>query len=171
MHSLLTAPVLVLNANYEPISVCNARRAITLLLAGKVEVLSQNGAMIHSARQHFHLPSVVRLQSMIRAPRPEIHLTKSEIFRRDQYTCQYCGAQDQPLTIDHVFPRHRGGKHVWENVVTACQSCNRRKGNRTLDEVHMPLRHLPRRPIASAFYRFGNYLSHQPDWENYLQGW
>lgn len=168
---LLDLPVLVLNANYEPLGVCNTRRAMTLLLAQKAENLLARAGKLHTSRTSFDMPYVLRLMTMVHAPRSEVKLTKTEIFRRDLFTCQYCGTKELPLTIDHVFPRHRGGKYVWENVVAACSACNRRKGDQTPEEAHMPLRNKPRRPSATARYRFGHYLYHNSEWAPYLDGW
>src|SRR5947209_7675057 len=106
------AAVLVLNQNYEPLNVCNARRAFILVDRGKAEIIEHGEGGLRSAFQTFPLPSVIRLIYMIRRPRPKMRLTRREIFVRDHYTCQYCGRQTKDLTIDHVLPRHRGGPHT-----------------------------------------------------------
>ena len=108
---------------------------------------------------------------MIRRPRPQMRLTRREIFVRDRYTCQYCGKQTRDLTIDHVMPRHRGGRHTWENLVSACRSCNHRKAGRTPQEAHMALLNEPRRPPASSYYVFYHYLESQEDWRKFIPGW
>ena len=82
---------------------------------------------------------MIRLQYQIRRPRPRVKLTRREVFARDRHTCQYCGRQAHDLTLDHVVPRHRGGGHTWENLVTACKSCNHRKGGKTLEEARFRL--------------------------------
>jgi 5-methylcytosine-specific restriction endonuclease McrA len=124
---------------------------------------------IQSASDTFPVPSVIRLAYVVRRPRPVPKLTRQEIFNRDKRTCQYCGRQVKPLTIDHVIPRYRGGQHAWENVVTACTACNRRKAGRTPAEAGMKLLNHPVRPHARlsllAPYR------HQPtasEWRKYL---
>ena len=104
-------PVLVLNANYEPLNVCSTRRAIGLMMMGKATMLENGRGTIQSATRAFPRPSVVRLSYMVHRPRPRVKLNKREIFRRDNYTCQYCGKKTTNLTIDHVIPRHRGGEH------------------------------------------------------------
>ncbi len=113
--------VLVLNQNYEPLNVCNARRALVLVEGGKAEVLehAMNLAELRSPSRSFRRPSVIRLVYMIKRPRPRVRLTRREIFMRDHYTCQYCGLKTRDLTLDHVIPRHRGGKHTWDNLVSA----------------------------------------------------
>jgi 5-methylcytosine-specific restriction endonuclease McrA len=134
------AAVLVLNQNYEPLNVCNARRAFVLVDRGKAEVLEHaEDGVLRSTYHTFRLPSVIRLIYMIRRPRPQMRLTRREIFVRDRYTCQYCKKPGHDLTIDHVMPRHRGGRHTWENLVSACRQCNHRKAGRTPQEAHMPL--------------------------------
>jgi 5-methylcytosine-specific restriction endonuclease McrA len=108
---------------------------------------------------------------MIHRPRPRVKLTRREIFRRDNYTCQYCGRHDTPLTIDHILPKRLGGQHIWTNVVAACPSCNHRKGGRRLNEVQMKLLHLPKEPPASAVYMYGRHLNENGEWEPYITGW
>jgi 5-methylcytosine-specific restriction endonuclease McrA len=108
---------------------------------------------------------------MIRRPRPQMRLTRREIFVRDRYTCQYCGKQTRDLTIDHVMPRARAGRHTWENLVSACRSCNHRKAGRTPEEAHMHLLTEPRRPPASSYYVFYHYLENQSDWRKFIPGW
>jgi 5-methylcytosine-specific restriction endonuclease McrA len=163
--------VLVLNQNYEPLNVCNARRAFVLVDRGKAEILEHAEGAMRSALQTFPLPSVIRLIYMIRRPRPQMRLTRREIFARDRYTCQYCGKQTRDLTIDHVMPRARAGRHTWENLVSACRICNHRKAGRTPDEAHMHLLTEPRRPPASSYYVFYHYLENQTDWRKFIPGW
>ena len=109
--------VLVLNQNYEPLNVCNARRALVLVDGGKAEVLEHAFGDIRTPSRAIPRPSVIRLVYMIKRPRPRVRLTRREIFMRDGYTCQYCGLKSRDLTLDHVIPRHRGGPHSWENLV------------------------------------------------------
>ncbi len=122
------APVLVLNQNFEPLNVCNARRALVLVLGGKAEVLELNHQIVHTPSMSIHCPSVIRLAHLIRRPQPRARLSRKEVFIRDNYTCQYCGMRTRDLTLDHVKPRSKGGPHTWENLVSACKSCNHRKG-------------------------------------------
>ncbi len=131
--------VLVLNENYEPLNVCNVRRALILVLRGKAEILETSRAAYHTARESFVLPSVIRLIHLIRRPRPVVRLTRKEIFTRDGWRCAYCGRETHDLTLDHVMPRHRGGPHTWENLVSACKSCNHRKAGRTPSEARMAM--------------------------------
>ena len=168
---MIDTAVLVLNQNYEPLNVCNARRAFVLVDRGKAEILEHAEGALRSAFQAFPRPSVIRLIYMIRRPRPQMRLTRREIFVRDRYTCQYCGKQTRDLTIDHVMPRHRQGRHTWENLVSACRSCNHRKAGRTPQEAHMTLLNEPRRPPASSYYVFYHYLESQSDWRKFIPGW
>ena len=135
--------VLVLNQNYEPLNVCNVRRAIVLVLRGKAEILENGTRAFQTATRAFILPSVIRLVNMVRRPRPKVRLTRKEIFARDGWACVYCGRQTRELTLDHVMPRHRGGAHTWENLVSACKGCNHRKAGRTPQEAHMAMRREP----------------------------
>lgn len=163
--------VLVLNANFEPINVCNTRRAIGLILSGKAALIANGRGHIHTVSQNFPLPSVIRLEHMIQRARPRIKLSRREVFRRDSYVCQYCGRKGTDLTIDHVLPRHLGGLHIWTNVVTACAACNHHKGGRRLEEAHMALLHFPKEPPSSAHYIFGRHILDNHEWEPFIVGW
>ena len=167
----MQAPVLVLNANYEPINVCDMRRALGLIMAEKAILVLNGRGEIRSVNAILPRPSVIRLQKMVHRPRPQIKMTRREIFRRDNFTCQYCGKHSQELTIDHILPRHMGGRHVWLNVVAACPYCNHRKGGRTIDEAGMRLLHHPTEPPNNARYLFGRHLEENSEWEMYLSGW
>ncbi|NDJ52820.1 MAG: HNH endonuclease [Chloroflexi bacterium] len=162
--------VLVLNANYEPLNVCSMKRAVGLMMTGKAEMLVDGPGGIQTPSMTYPRPSIVRLAYMVNRPRPRVKLTKREIFRRDGYRCQYCGSKHN-LTIDHVFPRHRGGQHTWDNVVTACASCNRRKGGRTPEEANMALAKPVREPSPSAEYLFGKLIDERSEWATYIRGW
>ena len=163
----MNGAVLVLNQNYEPLNICNVRRAILLVFDGKAEIIESNGVRLHSATREFPAPSVIRMVYLIRRPHPRVKLTRKEVFIRDGYTCQYCGRQCHDLTIDHVVPRSRGGPHTWENLVSACRSCNHRKAGRTPAEARMDLLAEPRKPAASSYYVFYHYLESQHDWRKF----
>jgi len=105
---------------------------------------------------------------MVKRPRHQRKLTKLEVFNRDHYTCQYCERQTKELTLDHVIPRRRNGEHSWENVVSACKICNRRKGGRTPKEAGMKLLHQPRRPHNDGFYIPYYYLNAHEEWKKYV---
>jgi 5-methylcytosine-specific restriction endonuclease McrA len=108
---------------------------------------------------------------MIKRPRPRARLTRREIFLRDNYTCQYCGVRTKDLTIDHVLPRHRGGKHTWDNLVSACRACNHRKGGKRLEEVHMKLRRQPTEPKTSNYYILYHHLQSYEGWRKFIPEW
>lgn len=165
---MVDAPVLVLNQSYEPLNLCRTRRAIVLVFRGKAEVLENSRGELHSVNRVFQIPSVIRLFYMVRPPRHEKKLTKIEVFNRDQYTCQYCGRQTRELTLDHVIPRQRGGQHTWDNVVSACIPCNRRKGGRTPEEARMKLLRQPHPPRNDGFYVPYHLLLVHREWQKYL---
>jgi 5-methylcytosine-specific restriction endonuclease McrA len=164
-------PVLVLNANFEPIHVCSTRRAISLILTGRASLILNGRGEIKTVSRSYPLPSIIRLEKMIRRPRPRVKLTKREVLRRDAYTCQYCGQHTLSLTVDHVTPRHMGGQHTWDNLVAACPSCNHRKGGRTLEQAQMRLLHRPCEPPSSAEYLFGRHLTDNYEWLPFVKGW
>lgn len=163
--------VLVLNQNYEPLNVCNVRRALVLVLRGKAEIIESARAAFHTARATFVLPSVIRLVHMIKRPRPKVRLTRKEIFARDNWQCVYCGRHTRDLTLDHVVPRHRGGPHTWENLVAACKSCNHRKAGRTPTEARMEMLRQPALPRVSIYHAFFPYLGSQEEWRKFVPGW
>jgi 5-methylcytosine-specific restriction endonuclease McrA len=136
--SPMTTPVLVLNASYEPINICGARRALVLVLKGVARTEEQHGEeMLHAARMDVAMPSVIRLLEYRRIPHQTRALSRKNILLRDRNSCQYCGVilTSAELTLDHVIPRSRGGLSTWENLVACCHNCNRRKGNLMLHEL------------------------------------
>jgi 5-methylcytosine-specific restriction endonuclease McrA len=134
---VLQMPVLVLNASYEPINICGTRRALVLVLKGVARTEEEHGLILHAQRSHIAMPSVIRLLEYRRIPYQTRALSRKNILLRDRNTCQYCGEIFAPgdMTLDHVIPRSRGGDSTWENLVACCRACNRRKGNRMLDEI------------------------------------
>jgi 5-methylcytosine-specific restriction endonuclease McrA len=160
-------PVLVLNQNYEPLAVCRARRAVILVFQGKAEMLENGAGTIRSMQAIFELPSVIRLDYLVKRPRRKAKMTRYEIFNRDHYTCQYCGKQTRQLTLDHVMPRYRNGQHTWENVVSACAACNRKKAGRTPQEANMKLIREPLPPQNNPFFTVP-YVQTKQEWQKYL---
>ena len=163
-------PALLLNATYEPIKIISWKKAITLLFLGKVEMLERHDRDIRTMHRSYALPSVVRLTRRVKVTRKPVQFSRHNIYKRDDYTCQYCGKLHGPaqLTFDHVYPRSRGGEKSWMNIVTACQQCNRRKGNRTPEEANMPLLKTPKEPRWSPFSLDGS-IGHAPEsWQAYL---
>jgi 5-methylcytosine-specific restriction endonuclease McrA len=169
--SMMNEAVLVLNANFAPINICSARRAIVLILTGKASLVSNGRGYIQTVSRSFQRPSVIRLGTMIKRPRPRVTLNRREVFRRDGYTCQYCGTRTGILTLDHVVPKRLGGEHSWENLVTACSACNHRKGGRPLEQAGMRLRSIPREPSPSARYIFARHAKENHEWGPFLEGW
>jgi 5-methylcytosine-specific restriction endonuclease McrA len=162
--------VLVLNATYEPMNVVSVRRAVLLLLKEKAELVEAAEAQLRSERMVLPVPLVIRLVYYVRIPqRFSLPLSRRTVMARDHYACQYCGTQPGKacLTIDHVVPRSRGGDTVWENVVTACGVCNRRKGNRTPEEAGMYLLRQPGRPRYLAITLLAG-ASAPKVWDKYM---
>jgi 5-methylcytosine-specific restriction endonuclease McrA len=161
--------VLVLNASYEPINVCTVRRAAVLVLKQRAEVLEQSEWSLHAESLTMPRPVVIRLVTYVRIPR-DAHsrkITRRAIFARDSWTCQYCGSERGNLTIDHVIPRSKGGSSSWDNIVTCCAPCNRRKGDRLPRQANMHPRHAPRPPSPTLFVHVA--MTRIPDvWQQYL---
>ena len=149
------------------------RKAITLWCQGKVEVISVYDREIRSVSVSVKLPSVIRLLRYITIKRHYnlVPFSRANIYARDDHTCQYCG-QGFPLdrlTFDHVVPVRYGGRKDWENIVTACGRCNRRKGGRTPAEAGMRIIRMPRRPVRPATVRIAVGRREAPEsWRDYL---
>lgn len=151
---LINNPVLVLNQNYQPLNVCNARRAIILLGRGKAETLIDGREHISTVSRRVSIPSVIRLVYMVKRPMARRRLSRRAVFYRDGFRCQYCGKQSKDLTLDHILPRSRKGPHEWENVVSACIPCNHRKAGQTPREANMRLLTKPAAPRPNPYYIF-----------------
>jgi 5-methylcytosine-specific restriction endonuclease McrA len=166
--SILAKPVLVLNQNYEPLSVCTTRRAVVLVFLGKAEVIeARNGRHLRSPNREVAAPSIVRLGLYVKRPQKRVVLTRRNIVKRDGHRCQYCGQSRTAMTVDHVIPKNRGGDDSWENLVCACVRCNNRKGDRTPEEAGLSLRRRPRRPNHITYIqRFIGLGDHR--WKQYL---
>jgi len=149
---------LLLNASYEPLKIVHWQKAVTLWCQGKVEVISVY---------------VIRLLRYIKIKRrfDYVPFSRANIYARDEHECQYCGDgfPTSELTFDHVVPVAQGGRKDWENIVTCCVTCNRRKGGRTPLEAGMHLRRLPKRPQSAPAVRITVGLRNAPEsWRDYL---
>ena len=163
----LNRNVLVLNQNYEPIAICNARKAIVMVYLGKAEIVESYSHEVHSVSITMPFPCVVRLQIYIYRPFKPVMLNRKNILRRDRHTCQYCGRKTGPMTVDHIIPRQYGGRHSWENLVCACIKCNNMKGNHTPEQMGMVLRKNPANPSRLLFLQFFIDNPHEK-WRPYL---
>ena len=157
---------LVLNATYEPLSIVPARRAACLVLADKADLVHDDGTKFHSARLSVATPTVIRLRYVVKVPfHRAAALSRRAVFARDDHRCQYCG--ETADSIDHIFPRSRGGPHTWENVAAACRPCNLRKRDRTPEEAGMRLHRPARAPRELAWVVIA--VGRVPeDWKPYL---
>jgi 5-methylcytosine-specific restriction endonuclease McrA len=164
---------LLLNATYEPLKVVHWKKAVTLWCQGKVEVISVYDREVRSVSISFKLPSVIRLLRYIRIKRrfDYVPFSRANIYARDRHRCQYCGhmAPLSELTFDHVIPVAQEGRKDWENIVTCCINCNRRKGGRTPEEAGMHLIAMPRRPESVPAVRITIGVRNAPEsWRDYL---
>ena len=150
---ILSKSVLVLNTNYSPMDICSARRAICLFYNEKVEILETYKDMVRSPSVNLSLPSIIKLKNFVKNNNMNVILTRKNLFIRDAYQCQYCFSKKSPLTLDHVIPKNKGGKDTWDNLVTACQLCNRKKGDKTLEQAKMPLKNYPKKPNKIQYFQ------------------
>ena len=167
MGPLGRSKVLVLNQDYQAIGICSAERAFILVYLEKAELLKEHPTLrLRTPTSSYGYPSIIRLRRFISLPYKKVQLSRLNIFRRDNHRCLYCDSH-KDLTIDHVIPKSMGGRETWENLASACQMCNSKKGNRTPEEAQMPLRYMPFRPSFVMFLtNFSGTI--MEDWKPYL---
>ena len=166
MTELLAQPALVLNSGWTPLATTSVRTALTMLYRGHARAVcpdtyeahdfdswadlaaAEHEPVVRTARFSIRVPEVVQLVFFNKVPPRRVAFTRKNLYRRDKYTCQYCGATpgSSELSIDHIVPRSRGGRTTWLNCVIACVSCNRRKGNQSVKGARMALRRSVREP-------------------------
>jgi 5-methylcytosine-specific restriction endonuclease McrA len=149
----INSSILVLNSDYNPINICNGKRAIILILKRKAQFIADK---------------VIRLFDYIRIPYKKIKEntpTRNLIYKRDNHRCAYCNSKEN-LTIDHIIPTSRGGKNTWENMISCCGRCNLKKGNRTPDEANMPLLITPKIPWNTLYLTIDT--SNNKQWKQYI---
>jgi len=163
---------LLLNASFEPLRVISWQRAVILWFEDKVEILEEyDDFELTSVSLTIKCPAVVRLFQYVSSKKHRVKFSRINVFARDKYMCQYCGSKPgtQNLTYDHVIPRSRGGKTVWDNIVTCCIPCNSRKADRTPEEARMILRTKPSKPEWSPRTKLMLAIPKTPDcWRDYL---
>lgn len=167
-------PSLVLNADYRPLSyyplsLWSWQDAIKAVFLDRVNIVAEYDQHIHSPSTTMPLPSVVSLKQYVK---PALYpaFTRFNVFLRDRFECQYCGTLDD-LTFDHLIPRRFGGQTTWENIVTACSSCNLRKGGRMPHNTDMQPHQMPFQPTVHDLHNNGrsfppNHL--HESWMDYL---
>ncbi|XP_061358300.1 uncharacterized protein LOC133302522 [Gastrolobium bilobum] len=172
---------LVLDIAYRPVNVVGWKRAICLEFMEKADVLEYYAKTVNSPSGSFYIPAVLRVPHLLQVIKRRIvknTLCRRNILFRDYYTCQYCSSHDN-LTIDHVVPSALGGEWKWENLVTACDKCNSKKGKKTLEEAKMKLIKVPKAPkeydilaipLTSAALRMLTVRKGTPEeWRQYLR--
>lgn len=159
---------LLLNASFEPIRVITERRALTLVLDAKAEIIEEKPGRLRSATRDWPIPAVVRLIEYRKIPyTARVPLNRRAVIARDKGVCAYCGGSGDEM--DHVIPRSRGGEHRWENVVCSCRKCNGRKADKLLSEIGWTLNRTPYAPTGTVWLLIGRVRVVDPMWEPYLQ--
>ena len=170
--AVLERPTLVLNRNWQPVGVARVAKALTKVWNDTARIVdpadyqqytwedwsqlrpADGDLFIQARRFRLRVPEVVTLTKYDRLPTNAVTFSRRNVFKRDRFTCQYCGAQpgSEELTIDHVTPRAQGGTSMWTNCVLACIDCNARKADRAPEQARMPLRSQPNRPMWRPLY-------------------
>ena len=168
--------ILLLNASYEPLSIVSKKRAVSLMLKGRVDPACDDAIELKGISNSLRIPSVIRLRRYVNVPRRGARWSRKAVLQRDQYTCGYCGVKlgdkvrgrlvnHQHFTVDHILPISRGGKNSWSNTVCACAPCNQKKGSRLPHELNMKLRWEPKTPRTTYLIASGNMPA---SWKIYL---
>ena len=193
MEVVLTRQVLVLNRCWQAVNVVGVKRAFSLLVQGHADVIHQEEGdfqlydfnqwvdssnflsdggpeYLHTINHLIRLPKVIILKVFDRLPIKEVKFHRNNIFERDKCRCQYCGNQftEKELNLDHVIPRHHGGRTSWENVVTSCIRCNSRKADRLPHEAGMKLIRKPTKPKWRPFVSVAENKEKNPSWDYFL---
>ena len=169
--------VLLLNASYEPLAIIPQRRAMALMLRGRVDAATDDALVIQGSSASLEIPRVLRLRRYINVPKRGARWSRRAVLQRDRYVCIYCGVQAGgkhrgsilnrgDFTVDHIIPKSRGGKSTWGNTACACPDCNHRKANRTPHEANMPLRWEPKTPRVNYLVAYGDIPS---SWKIFLK--
>lgn len=167
----LSSRVLVLNASYEAVHICNVRRAVVMIFKGVAVMQEPADFVLRSVRCVLPAPSVIRLVHFIHIPFKRKVASKNNILIRDRYLCQYCGKplKSHEITLDHIVPKSRGGESNWENLAACCPPCNVKKGSKLPEEAGLTLLKDPRK---GASYHFIHLLRHygsvDENWRKYL---
>jgi 5-methylcytosine-specific restriction endonuclease McrA len=185
---MLTAPVLVLNRYFVPVTITSVKRAFVLMYSGvakavgsdfetfdfeswsQISAMEEDEDVIRTVNAVILTPRVIVLVRYEGVIRKEAKFNRINIFRRDGGTCQYCARKysRSELTIDHVIPRSQGGRSVWDNVVCCCVDCNRKKGGRTPEQARMKLKRKPKKPLWDPFSNIYIKAVMYKEWEPYL---
>lgn len=194
MADALSRRVLVLNRLWQAVNIVSVKRAFSLLAQEHASVVCTEGdqfqvmtveewidfslenppsdeqGCIHTVRMRIRIPSVLLLKHFDRIPSKEVKFSRQSLFERDGYTCQYCGQTYHPkdLNMDHVIPKHMGGKTTWENIVTSCIRCNSRKADRLPHQAGMFLRKKPSRPKWRSLIDFADLSDADDSWNAFL---
>ncbi len=169
--------ILLLNASYEPLAVIPQRRAMSLMMRGRVDAATETTHTIQTASNAFGIPTVLRLRRYVNVPRRGARWSRRGVLQRDNYRCIYCGISagerqgnkvvgKDEMTLDHIIPRSRGGRNTWGNTACACPACNSRKGNRTPHEAGMTLLWEPKTPRVGYLVASGEMPA---EWKMYLE--
>jgi len=160
--------VLVLNQDYSPLTVCSLERAFILIYLRKAELISEvKDKKLRSVENSYPYPSIIKINKYVNVPYRGVVLTRHNVFKRDEFRCQYCGV-NKDLTLDHLVPKSKGGKSLWTNLVTACKHCNAKKGDYSPEDAGLKLTKKPVRPSYIMFLKSKNGKTRE-DWIPYLE--
>lgn len=159
---------LVLDSSYMPRSIVSSSRAFVIVYKGNAEVIDNHPVHFQLVDEDLKInkPSVIRIPRYVKHTKHNIPPSRQNVFKRDGHQCVYCGARDKrKLTIDHVVPQSKGGGNTWDNLVTACLSCNHAKADLSLKEYGVKI-DPPKKPHFIMLLKQLNYI--YEEWKPYL---
>lgn len=191
--SKLNGNTLVLNRSWAAVQICSVKRAISLLYQGHAKAIGpesyqaydfddwkdvsqqmvevDENELVSSTSVTIRIPRVIVLMFYDKLPKRQVRFSRKNIFERDKWTCQYCGAKPSKsdLNLDHVVPRSKGGRTTWDNIVASCFTCNGKKGSKTLEQLGWRLKKTPVRPKWHPTVSIPMGMVPHKEWVNFLE--
>lgn len=161
--------ILLLDSSYRPAGFISERKALKLLVKEKASSLASWEEVVRWGRGEFYLPAILKLERSVPYFKRKKRFNRSAVFKRDCYQCGYCGVNlNHNSTLDHIVPLDHGGLSTWENCITACFTCNNKKGNRTPEQAKMKLLITPTAPGINIVADYERLKIKHPEWKWFI---